>query len=234
MGVRDSQFNLAILYARGLGVEQDLRQSWLWFSLAAAQGDEDAAKKRDELAAKMAPDVLAAAADALAKFEVVSPIRSPTKSRLRPADGTPKSASPSLGQTAPPSAERARNFGLASLARERVPAARRACGLPIVLTPSRPEQGHMNSTPQARSASPLASAVRVGPARKPLRLRLLSRPPRFVRQGWHAASLIAEARRNRRTPSFSIMATRFKARRSATWRRRNGERLGARHPVIAQ
>ena len=28
LGVRDSQFNLAILYARGLGVGQDLRQSW--------------------------------------------------------------------------------------------------------------------------------------------------------------------------------------------------------------
>ena len=53
LGVRDSQFNLAILYARGLGVEQDLRQSWLWFSLAAQQGDADAAKKRDEVAAKM-------------------------------------------------------------------------------------------------------------------------------------------------------------------------------------
>ena len=53
LGVRDSQFNLAILYARGLGVEQDLSQSWLWFSLAAEQGDSDAAKKRDEVAAKM-------------------------------------------------------------------------------------------------------------------------------------------------------------------------------------
>ena len=73
LGVRDSQFNLAILYARGLGVEQDLRQSWLWFSLAAQQGDTDAAKKRDELAAKMDPASLAAATDALAKFKVSKP-----------------------------------------------------------------------------------------------------------------------------------------------------------------
>jgi localization factor PodJL len=71
MGVRDSQFNLAVLYARGLGVEQDLRQSWMWFSLAAMQGDADAAKKRDDVAAKMDPSALAAAADALAKFKVV-------------------------------------------------------------------------------------------------------------------------------------------------------------------
>ena len=68
-GVRDSQYNLAILYARGLGVEQDLRQSWMWFSLAAQQGDADAAKKRDEVAAKMDPVSLAAAAEALAKFK---------------------------------------------------------------------------------------------------------------------------------------------------------------------
>ena len=73
LGVRDSQFNLAILYARGLGVEQDLRQSWLWFSLAAQQGDTDAAKKRDEVAAKMDPASLAAATDALAKFKVSKP-----------------------------------------------------------------------------------------------------------------------------------------------------------------
>ena len=72
-GVRDSQFNLAILYARGLGVDQDLRQSWLWFSLAAAQGDADAAKKRDEVAAKMDPAALAAAANDLAKFQPGKP-----------------------------------------------------------------------------------------------------------------------------------------------------------------
>ena len=71
MGVRDSQYNLAVLYARGLGVDQDLRQSWLWFSLAAAQGDQEAALKRDEVAAKMDPDARAAAADQLAKFKTI-------------------------------------------------------------------------------------------------------------------------------------------------------------------
>ena len=69
LGVRDSQYNLAILYARGLGVEQDLRQSWMWFSLAAQQGDADAAKKRDEVAAKMDPVSLAQATEELAKFK---------------------------------------------------------------------------------------------------------------------------------------------------------------------
>jgi localization factor PodJL len=73
LGVRDSQYNLAILYARGLGVGQDLRQSWMWFSLAAQQGDADAAKKRDEVAAKMDPVTLAEAAEYLAKFKPVKP-----------------------------------------------------------------------------------------------------------------------------------------------------------------
>jgi localization factor PodJL len=73
MGVRDSQYNLAVLYARGLGVDQDFRQSWLWFSLAAGQGDTDAARKRDEVAAKMDPAALAAAEDDLAKFKAAKP-----------------------------------------------------------------------------------------------------------------------------------------------------------------
>ena len=73
MGVRDSQYNLAVLYARGLGVERDLGQAWLWFSLAAAQGDPEAARKRDEVAAKMDPAGLAAAADLLSRFKAVAP-----------------------------------------------------------------------------------------------------------------------------------------------------------------
>ena len=52
-GVRDSQYNLAILYARGLGVGQSMTQSYLWFAVAADQGDTDAAKKRDEVGARL-------------------------------------------------------------------------------------------------------------------------------------------------------------------------------------
>jgi localization factor PodJL len=74
LGVKDSQFNLAILYARGMGVPQDLGQSWLWFSLAAQQGDADAAKKRDEVAAKMDARAIAAASSALVAFHLSTPI----------------------------------------------------------------------------------------------------------------------------------------------------------------
>jgi localization factor PodJL len=45
----------------------------LWFSLASRQGDADAAKKRDEVAAKMDPIVLAAAQKALAEFKPKTP-----------------------------------------------------------------------------------------------------------------------------------------------------------------
>jgi localization factor PodJL len=73
LGVKDSQYNLAILYARGMGVPQDVGQSWLWFSLAAQQGDLDAAKKRDEVAAKMDSKALAAATATLANFHAITP-----------------------------------------------------------------------------------------------------------------------------------------------------------------
>ena len=67
-GVRDSQYNLAILYARGLGIEQSLTQSYTWFAVAAAQGDEDAGKKRDEIAGKLDAKALAAAKTAAETF----------------------------------------------------------------------------------------------------------------------------------------------------------------------
>jgi localization factor PodJL len=72
-GLRDSQYNLAVLYARGLGVQQDLEQSYLWFSAASAQGDSDAAKKRDDVAAKLDPKALAAAKGQVAAFMARTP-----------------------------------------------------------------------------------------------------------------------------------------------------------------
>jgi localization factor PodJL len=60
-GVRDSQYNLAVLLGRGLGAPIDLSQSFVWFSVAAGQGDEDAARKRDEVAQRLKPEELAAA-----------------------------------------------------------------------------------------------------------------------------------------------------------------------------
>ena len=70
LGVRDSQFNLAILYARGNGVKQDLEESYKWFAIAARDGDKDAAEKRDEVANAMQPDQLSSAK---AKMELWKP-----------------------------------------------------------------------------------------------------------------------------------------------------------------
>ncbi len=67
-GVADSQYNLGILYARGLGVDQSLAESYKWFALAAAGGDQDAGKKRDEVAARLDPQTLVAARLAVQTF----------------------------------------------------------------------------------------------------------------------------------------------------------------------
>ncbi|MGH1589047.1 hypothetical protein ACRBEV_12595 [Methylobacterium phyllosphaerae] len=68
-GVRDSQYNLGVLYARGLGLTQDLVQSYAWFSAAAGQGDDDAGKKRDDVANKLSPADLASAKSLAANFK---------------------------------------------------------------------------------------------------------------------------------------------------------------------
>ena len=60
-GVTDSQYNLGILYARGTGVTQNYAESYKWFALAAIQGDQDAAKKSEEVAARLDQQSLAAA-----------------------------------------------------------------------------------------------------------------------------------------------------------------------------
>lgn len=69
LGVKDSQFNLAILYARGNGVPQDLEESYKWFAIAASEGDEDAGRKRDEVAKAMRPEQLDSARATVAAWK---------------------------------------------------------------------------------------------------------------------------------------------------------------------
>ena len=47
-GVQDSQYNLALLEERGLGLSQDASEAYFWFSVAAETGDKDA-KSRAQL-----------------------------------------------------------------------------------------------------------------------------------------------------------------------------------------
>jgi len=58
-----------VLLARGLGLPKDLVRSYTWFAIVAAAGDAGAAKKRDEVAARLTSSELAAANAAAAAFE---------------------------------------------------------------------------------------------------------------------------------------------------------------------
>jgi localization factor PodJL len=70
-GVRDSQFNLAILHARGLGVPQDLVEAYKWFGIAANSGDEESAKRRDIIGEALSPEDKAEAEKAVATFQPI-------------------------------------------------------------------------------------------------------------------------------------------------------------------
>ena len=64
-GLALAQNNLGVLYSRGDGVAQDDGEAYFWFNLAAASAEpgpvqESAASNRDLLAAKLAPERLAA------------------------------------------------------------------------------------------------------------------------------------------------------------------------------
>lgn len=73
-GVHDSQYNLAVLLARGLGVQQNFVSSYTWFAIAAAQGDTDAARKRDDVGARLTSNQLAAAKAMAASFRPKMPV----------------------------------------------------------------------------------------------------------------------------------------------------------------
>ncbi len=60
-GDASAQYNLGLMYHKGLGVTQDYVQAHMWYNLAAAQGQKDAGKWRDSLAEKMTPEQIAEA-----------------------------------------------------------------------------------------------------------------------------------------------------------------------------
>lgn len=49
-GLKDSQYNLALFYERGLGVSEDLAEAFFWYSAAAGQGDHDALARAEAIA----------------------------------------------------------------------------------------------------------------------------------------------------------------------------------------
>lgn len=60
-GYPPSQGNLGIMYANGQGVAKDYVRAHMWFGLAAAQGDTDAANNRNSVAKLMTPAQIARA-----------------------------------------------------------------------------------------------------------------------------------------------------------------------------
>jgi localization factor PodJL len=83
-GVADSQYNLGVLYARGLGVEANLAESYRWFALAANQGDTDAAKKRDDVAKRLDVQTLVAAKLAVQTWAAAPIEAAANEVRLKP------------------------------------------------------------------------------------------------------------------------------------------------------
>jgi TPR repeat protein len=53
LGFDEAQNNIGSMYANGQGAPRDYVQAYMWWSLAAAQGDANAAKDRDIVAARM-------------------------------------------------------------------------------------------------------------------------------------------------------------------------------------
>ncbi len=94
-GIKDSQYNLAVLLARGLGVTKDLVRSYTWFAIVAAAGDEEAARKRDEVATRLTSSELATAKAAAAAFVPRTPDREANEPASPPLSaGTAKAAPP--------------------------------------------------------------------------------------------------------------------------------------------
>ncbi len=96
-GVRDSQYNFAVLLARGLGVQQNFVAAYMWFSIVAAQGDDDAARKRDDVGARLNANELAAAKALADAFRAKTP--DPSANDVEVPNGGWISSVPSSGTT---------------------------------------------------------------------------------------------------------------------------------------
>jgi TPR repeat protein len=54
-GNASAQYNLARMYANGLGVPQDYATAHMWFNISSAKGHEKAGSNRDIAAGQMLP-----------------------------------------------------------------------------------------------------------------------------------------------------------------------------------
>ena len=71
-GLADSQFNLAILYENGRGVQKSLSEAYKWFALAARSGDAVAARRLEQVRTRLTPAELEAAEEKIATWSPVA------------------------------------------------------------------------------------------------------------------------------------------------------------------
>ena len=70
-GVVDSQFNLGVLFESGQGLPKSLSDAFVWYSIAASQGDQFAKQRIQVLSANMTSEDLSAAQSRIDKFTPV-------------------------------------------------------------------------------------------------------------------------------------------------------------------
>ncbi len=62
-GNAQAQYSLGVMYANGEGVPQNNVRAYVWFSVSAAQGHQDAKTIRDIVSERLTPDELARGQD---------------------------------------------------------------------------------------------------------------------------------------------------------------------------
>ena len=65
-GYHDSEFDLAVMYERGMGVAQDATAALKWYLIAAGQGDAPSAQRAQFLKTQLDATQIKAASDAAA------------------------------------------------------------------------------------------------------------------------------------------------------------------------
>ena len=67
-GLTDSQFNLAVLYERGLGLQQNNQKAYFWYEVASLAGDKEATRQAERLKRQLPDAETRAAAEQAGLF----------------------------------------------------------------------------------------------------------------------------------------------------------------------
>jgi TPR repeat protein len=97
-GHASGQVNLGWMYSKGLGVPQDYVGAHMWFSLSAAQGNQNAVKNREVVAQRMTPAQIGEAHKRAAQWQPSQP--APVVPAPVAPSRPPVTPAPSVGTTA--------------------------------------------------------------------------------------------------------------------------------------